>query len=147
MGIARCILGLFCTWEAEIEGSQVQIKPLLHLFVKGSDNFCDKRVTHDVFVGKAHGGNILDTFQDGSIDGPLYSVFRSIHILLLICLAIYKEKGSFDADDMIESAHIFGNLFQISMHNISLLKEIRNREQDREYTDGENSELRPYLYP
>ncbi|MBQ6966553.1 MAG: flagellin lysine-N-methylase [Lachnospiraceae bacterium] len=91
--------------------------------------------------------NILDTFQDGSIEGPLYSVFRSVHVLLLICLAIYKDKGSFDVDDMIESAHIFGNLFEISMHNISLLKEIRNRAQDKEYTDGENSELRPFLYP
>ncbi|MCR4590247.1 MAG: flagellin lysine-N-methylase [Lachnospiraceae bacterium] len=91
--------------------------------------------------------NLLDTFQDGSIEGPLMSVFRSAHLLMLIALAIYKEKGSFDVDAMIESVHIFGNIYIISMHNISLLKEVRNRVQDKEYTDGENSEMRPYLYP
>ncbi len=91
--------------------------------------------------------NLLDTFQDGSIEGPLFSVFRSVHILLLIALAIYDDKGSFDVKDMVESMHIFGNIFEISMHNISLLKEIRNRAKDEEYPLGENSEMRPYLYP
>ncbi len=91
--------------------------------------------------------NLLDTFQDGSIEGPLTSVFRSVHVLMLIALAIYNGKKSFDADDMTESAHIFGNIFLISMHNISLLKEVRNRERDSEYVDNENSEIRPFLYP
>ena len=91
--------------------------------------------------------NLLDTFQDGNLEGPLMSVFRSIHILMLISLAIYKDKGSFDVEDMIEGVHIFGNIFIISMHNISLLKEIRNKSKDEEYILNENSEMRPYLYP
>ena len=91
--------------------------------------------------------NLLDSFQDGSVEGPLLSVFRSIHVLLLICLSIYKEKGSFDVEDMIESVHIFGNIYIISMHNISLLKEVRNRSKDSDYVLNENSEMRPYLYP
>ena len=90
---------------------------------------------------------LLDTIQDGGIEGPLISVFRSIHILELICLARFEEKGSFDLDDMIFSAHIFGLIFEISMHNVALMKQIRNTARDEEYPDGENSDLRPLLYP
>ncbi|MBR6316169.1 MAG: flagellin lysine-N-methylase [Lachnospiraceae bacterium] len=90
---------------------------------------------------------LLDTIQDGSIDGPLISVFRSVHLLELICLTRFYEKGSFDLDDMIFSAHIFGLIFEISMHNVALMKEVRNTAQDAVYPDGENSLLRPYLYP
>ncbi|MBR4759744.1 MAG: flagellin lysine-N-methylase [Lachnospiraceae bacterium] len=90
---------------------------------------------------------ILDTIQDGSIEGPLISVFRSTHILELICLTQFYKKGSFDLDDMVFSAHIFGLIFEISMHNVVLMKQVRNTAVDAEYPDGENSEMRPYLYP
>ena len=90
---------------------------------------------------------LLDTIQDDRLDGPLISVFRSIHLLELLCLARFHEKDSFDLDDMIFCAHIFGLIFEISMHNVALMKEVRNRARDEEYPDGENSELRPFLYP
>ena len=90
---------------------------------------------------------LLDTVQDGSIHGPLISVFRSTHLLELICLEEYEKKGSFDVEDMIFCAHIFGLTFEVSMHNIALMKEIRNRAADQDYPEGENSELRPMLYP
>ncbi|MBO4337575.1 MAG: flagellin lysine-N-methylase [Lachnospiraceae bacterium] len=90
---------------------------------------------------------LLDTIQDNNLEGPLISVFRSVHLLELICLSVFNEKGSFELDDMIFSAHIFGLIFEISMHNVALMKQIRNTARDEEYPDGENSELRPYLYP
>ena len=90
---------------------------------------------------------LLDTIQDGSIQGPLLSVFRSVHLLELICLEEFDKKGTFDVEDMIFSAHIFGLIFEVSMHNILLLKQIRNTAKDEEYPEGENSELRPMLYP
>lgn len=90
---------------------------------------------------------LLDTVQDGSIEGPLISVFRSVHLLELICLEEFDKKGSFDVDDMVFSAHIFGLIFEISMHNVALMKEVRNKAQDAYYPGNENSELRPMLYP
>ncbi|MCR5421694.1 MAG: flagellin lysine-N-methylase [Lachnospiraceae bacterium] len=90
---------------------------------------------------------LLDTVQDGSIDGPLISVFRSVHILELICLSIFKERGVFTVEDMVMSAYTFGLTFEISMFNINLMKEVRNKSKDKDYPDNENSELRPYLYP
>jgi hypothetical protein len=48
---------------------------------------------------------------------------------------------------MVFSAHIFGLIFEISMHNVALMKQVRNLAQDADYPDGENSLLRPFLYP
>ncbi|MCR5282648.1 MAG: flagellin lysine-N-methylase [Lachnospiraceae bacterium] len=90
---------------------------------------------------------LLDAVQDGSIEGPLISVFRGIHLLELIALARFEEKGSFDLDDMIFSAHIYGLTFEISMHNVNLMKQVRNTAKDADYPEGENSALRPMLYP
>ncbi len=90
---------------------------------------------------------LLDTVQDGSIEGPLISVFRSVHILELICLSRFKSKDTFDVEDMIESAHTFGLTFEVSMHNVNLMKEVRNMAQDKTYPDNENSEIRPFFYP
>ncbi len=90
---------------------------------------------------------LLDTIQDGSIDGPLISIFRSTHILELICLAVFKDKGDFTVDDMAFCAYTFGLTFEISMHNVNLMKEVRNTAKDEYYPDNENSEMRPYLYP
>ncbi|MBR3515764.1 MAG: flagellin lysine-N-methylase [Lachnospiraceae bacterium] len=90
---------------------------------------------------------LLDTVQDGSIDGPLISVFRSTHILELICLSVFKKKGSFTVDDMVFCAYTFGLTFEISMHNVHLMKEVRNTAKDKYYPDNENSEIRPFFYP
>ena len=90
---------------------------------------------------------LLDAIQDGGIEGPLISVFRGIHLLELIALARFEEKGSFDLDDMIFSAHIYGLIFEISMHNVVLMKQVRNHAKDADYPEGENSALRPLLYP
>ncbi len=91
--------------------------------------------------------NLLDTIQDGSIEGPLVSVFRSVHVLELICLSVFRRKGSFDVEDMIECAHTFGLTFEISMHNVKLMKDVRNKARDKHYIQNENSEMRPFLYP
>ena len=90
---------------------------------------------------------LLDTLQDGNVQGPLLAVFRSVHLLELICLAVFDKKGSFDLEDMVFCGHIFSLTFEISMHNIALLKEMENAPADLEYPNGENSELRPFLYP
>jgi len=90
---------------------------------------------------------LLDAIQDGGVEGPLLSVFRNTHILELLCLARFSEKGAFELEDMVFCAHYFGLTFEISMHNINLFKTIRNKARDAEYPDGENSELRPFLYP
>ncbi|MCR5432445.1 MAG: flagellin lysine-N-methylase [Lachnospiraceae bacterium] len=91
--------------------------------------------------------NLLDAMQDGSIHGPLVSVFRSAHILELICLSRFKSKGRFDVDDMIESAHTFGLTFELSMHNIELMKKTSETDIKDDSCLKENSEMRPFLYP
>lgn len=90
---------------------------------------------------------LLDIIQDDDIDGSLVSVFRSIRMLELFCLARFYEKNSFDLDDMIFCAHNFGLIYEISMRNLELMKMVMNRARDEEYPDGENSYLRPMLYP
>jgi hypothetical protein len=90
---------------------------------------------------------LLDCIQDEKMDGVLASVFRAVHVLELLCLARFHEKGDFDLEDMIYCAHIYGLNLEISMHNINLMKEVRNSAKDEEYPDGENSMLRPFLYP
>jgi len=90
---------------------------------------------------------LLDTIQDSCIEGPLVSVFRSVRMLELCCLGRFSQKDSFDLDDMIFCAHIFGLIYEISMHNLDLMKTVFNKARDAEYPDGENSHLRPLLYP
>ena len=89
---------------------------------------------------------LLDAVEDGSLDGPIMQVFRSVKMLELMCIAFFHSKGSFDADDMIECGRLFGLNFELSMHNFALFKEKLDSVKDV-YPDNENSEIRPYLYP
>ena len=60
---------------------------------------------------------------------------------------VFKKKGSFTVDDMVFCAYTFGLTFEISMHNVHLMKEVRNTAKDKYYPDNENSEIRPFFYP